>query len=107
MKLFALPTICALLAAITHAVPGPLVPAPAVPAPIIEARQLSFPIALVILFGVDGVQVSVQVTAIDILVPICTYLPYSLDLPNYSELFILALCYIISTHILSVLTSLK
>lgn len=102
MKLFTLSTICALLAAITHAIPGPLVPAP-----IIEARQLSFPLASVILFGVDGVQVLIQVTAIDIFVQICTYLPYSLDLPNYSELFILALCYIISTHILSVLTSLK
>lgn len=79
MKLFTISTICALLATNTHAIPGPLVPAPAVPAPalpapIIEARQLSIPLASVILFGVDNVQLSIQISAINLFVRICTYL---------------------------------
>lgn len=91
MKLFTISTICALLATITHAIPGPLVPAPALPAPIIEARQLSIPLASVILFGTGGVLLSIQISTINIFVRICTYLPYSLYF-NFSERFILALC---------------
>lgn len=78
MKLFTISTICALLATIIHAIPGPLVPAPAVPAPalpapVIEARQLRIPIASVILLGGNNVQISIQLLNLNVFVQICTY----------------------------------
>lgn len=75
MKLFTISTACALLTVITHAIPGPLVPAPAVAAPVIEARQVD-PIAVAILASPDGGKTFILIESTNIVVAVCTYLPY-------------------------------
>lgn len=98
MKLFTISTICALLATITHAIPGPLVPAPdvpapALPAPIIEARQSAIPFAFLILIGTNNVGISTQISTTNVFVQICTYFCHTAShifILNFSELFILS-----------------